>query len=257
VNGVATAASVGSSRGSQVSGIRVEARRGGQVLDADTTNTEGRFTLEFVGGGTVELIFVTERTTLRLELNASPGSVVTLVVELRIVEQEVVVVEESDPIRCKNGRFSVFDEDLDLLIDGGGDDCLAAESNCVLDIAVRSLTLVDCERCIEAQSNAEIVVSTFPGGVTCRAREDGIRAESSSFVSIHGHDGVEIIARSGSGIHAESNAGVLLAADGPCFIDAADGPIRIESQATVDLNGCADVVLVDDFDDDDFGDDDD
>jgi hypothetical protein len=264
VAGGAARAGEGTTAGVPVAGIQVEARRGAQVLDAATTDAQGRFRLEFAGAGTVELVFVTDEVLLSIEVNALPGSVVSLVVELRIDDREVVIIDErlvgSGPIRCRSGQFRVFDEELDLLIDGDGDDCLRVESNCVLDITVRSLRLADCERCIDAQSNGELVITTFPGALSCQAREDAIRAASNALVIVDAHDDVRLDAASGHGIRAESNAHVVLASEGTCFVEADDDPVRIESQATVDLAGCADIVLIgepDDRDDDDGPDDDD
>jgi hypothetical protein len=215
-------------------------------------------------------MFITDDAVLSIEVNALPGSVISLVVELRLIEREVIIIDErlgeSGPIRCDDGHVRVFDEDLDLFIDGDGDDCVRVENDCVLDIAVRSVRLVDCERCIDAHSSAEVIVSAFPGGLTCQARSDGIRATSNARVAVEALGDVEIEARGGNGIRAESNAQVVLASDGTCFIEAAEDPIRVESQAIVDLTGCADVVFVgepddddgeDDPDDDGFGDEDD
>ena len=247
VSDVSTAAARGvgvSSESSQVSGIRVEARQGTQTLAVATTDLLGQFTLTFVAQGPIELVFSAGDVVLELALNPVPGTVVMLVVELRVDDEEVVVIEETPPIRCETGRFSLVDDDVDLLIDGRGGDCLRAENDCVVDIFVRSLTLVNCARCIDAESNAEIAVSTAPGGLTCLASEDGIRAASSSTVVVDALDGVDIDA-GGSGIRAESSAQVVLASDGTCLIEAAEDAVRIESSAIVDLDDCADIVLDD------------
>ena len=221
----------------EIAGIRVEAQRGNQTLDASTTDVQGRFTLTFTGGGPVEIVFATDTALLRLTLDALPGTVVTLVVELRLDDEEVVVIDdrivEVAPVRCEGGRFTIRDDAIDLVIDGRGDDCLRVENDCVVDIAVRSLTLVDCERCIDAQSDAEVRISVAPGGLTCDAAEDGIRAASSALVVIDAIDDIEIVARRGRGIRAESSAQVVLASNGTCLIDAAEGAIRIESSAIV------------------------
>jgi hypothetical protein len=246
---------------SQVDGIAVELRQGGVTLASTTTDVEGRFILEFEGGGAAELTFAIGDVLLTLTLDVLPGSVVTLEVELRVTEERVIVVDNPDvdtgPIRCETGVFEIFEEELDLVIDGDGEDCLRAENDCVIDILARSVTLIDCERCITAESSAEITVESFPGGVVCESRSDGIRAESSSVVVVQGSDGVEIASSTGSGIRAESSAQVLLASDGTCFIEGFEDAIRVESQALVDVEGCADVVLVGDSDDDDEDDDDD
>jgi hypothetical protein len=236
------------------------ARRGAQVLDSATTDAQGRFRLEFAGAGAVELVFVTDDVLLSIEINALAGTVVSLVVELRLDDREVVIIDErlvgSDPIRCRSsGRFRVFDEQLDLLIDGEGDDCLRVESNCVLDITVRSLRLIDCERCIDAQSTGEVAITTFPGGLSCQAREDAIRAASNALVTVDAQDDVRLFAGNGHGIRAESNARVVLGSEHGCVIEAHDDPVRIESQAIVDLDGCADLVFIGEPDDGD-GDDD-
>jgi hypothetical protein len=103
VSGVAAASTLadpaqpgGGSGGASVSGIAVEARRSGQTLDAATTDAQGRFTLEFVGGGPIGLIFSTEEATLSLTLDVLPGSIVTLVVELYPARPEVIIIERFD-----------------------------------------------------------------------------------------------------------------------------------------------------------------
>lgn len=64
-----------------------------------------------------------------------------------------------------------------------GEDCLRAEGRCTLalDLDVRSLTLTNCERCIRAAGNAEVLLTTR-GSLRCTASEDGILAEGTADV---------------------------------------------------------------------------
>lgn len=234
-------------------GVQVSARAGTQVLAVTTTDTEGRFTLEFAGGGDIELAFSIADAVLTVALNLLPGSVVSLVVELRLVERRVVVVEEtvadSRPLRCETGNVRIVDEDLDLLIDGRGRDCVRTAGNCRINLAVRSLTLVGCDRCIDARGTSDISIAS--DSFVCASREDGIRAVGTSRVSVDALDGLEIVSGDGHGVRAEGTARVSLASSGLCRIDGDDGAVRERGAAAVNLGGCAAVDLRGDFDDDD------
>jgi hypothetical protein len=263
VERVASAALAGGGAGtSSVEGIRVEARHDARVLDVTTTDVEGRFTLQFVSDGTVELLFVTEGVELALGLTVVPGTVVTLVVELRVDDDEVVIIDEEPvdgrPIRCETGSVSISDPTLDLLIDGNGDDCIRTGGNCVVDIDVRSLTLVGCERCIRAEGGSEVRVLADPGAFVCEAFEDGIRAGGNSIVLVDALTRFDIDSGS-TGIRADGTAGIAIGSAGTCRIEADEDAIRSGGAAVVDLDACFAVDLDDDVpgdDDDDFDDDD-
>jgi len=227
-----------------VGGIRVEARELGQTLAVDTTDAAGNFTLEFVGGGDIELVFLSEDFTLSLRLVALPGSVVTLVVELRPLRDEVVVVDDdgaSGPLRCQTGTLVIADDDLELVIDGRGEDCVRAEGNCDVEIVARSVTFIDCEACVRTAGNSRATILAEFGSVVCEAREEGIRASGTSRVEVDAFDDV-VIDASEHGIRAEGNAEVFLGALGTCIVDSFE-PLRVEGNAVVDTAACRDLEL--------------
>jgi hypothetical protein len=262
VENVSTAQSGGGAGTGSVGGIRVEAVEAGETLDVTTTDIEGRFTLEFVSDGTVDLLFVTDTTTLRLSLDVVPGTVVTLVVELHIDEDEVVVVDDDftdgRPIRCETGNVSISDDALDLVIDGEGDDCIRTAGNCVMDIRVHSLTLVGCERCIDAEGGSDIQIVIIPGSFACQSSDDGIRAGGNAGVLIDALAGVDIDSSDGGGIRADGTAQVVLGSDGVCHVEG-ENALRANGASSIDLDACLAVDLDDDggfpgdnpFDDDD------
>lgn len=220
-----------------LAGITVVARQGSITLDTARTDAAGDFTLQ-VASGTVTLVFTTASFTVSTALTVPARTTVVLVVILQptqvIVPTQVVVVEgESAPIHCTGGRIRLLDETQnDVVIDGGGEDCIRAEGQCTIDLAFRSLTLTNCERCIRAEGNADVLLTTG-GGIRCTAFEDGIRAEGTSSVTL---DAASLTIAAGEhGIRAEGEADVVL--DVPtCAIDGREKPVRIEGRATVD--GC-------------------
>jgi hypothetical protein len=223
-----------------LAGILVVARQGSTTVDTVTTDANGSFTLR-VAAGTVTLVFTTATFTVSTDLVVPANTAVALVVILQptqvIVPTQVTVAEGTlSPIRCTGGTVQLPTEVAqgDFVIDGRGEDCLRAEGRCTidLDLGVRSLTLTNCERCIRAAGNAEVLLTT-QGSLRCTASEDGIRAEGTASVTLEA--GSLNVAAGEHGIRAEGMADVVLDVS-TCMLNGTQGPARIDGNATID--GC-------------------
>ena len=229
----------------EIDGIRVEARTSGRTLASDTTDVAGNFELEFVGPGDIDLVFLTDDFTLELGVVALPGSVVRIAVELRPVQDEVIVVDPDDlaaPLRCETGLLSIIDDDLDLLVDGRGGDCLRAQGNCDVEILARSITLINCAACIRGEGNSRTTAIATAGPFLCEAAGEGIRSAGTSRVEIDSSD--DLLVNSGEyGIRAQGNSRVVIASEQTCSIGAFE-TLRIDGNATIDTAGCDDIRLL-------------
>jgi hypothetical protein len=111
------------------------------------------------------------------------------------------------PLQCEGGAVQQIDEPgMFVLIDGQGDTCLRAEGSCQLRLTAGAIGLTNCQECIRAEGNSEVVLSAT-GDISCAAFGDGIRGEGSSAVAVH--------------------------AGGHCAFDGETGDIHIEGEATV------------------------
>ena len=155
---------------------------------------------------------------------------------------QVVVPPEGTlgPISCKDQTVQLPAQlPLDIVIDGGGEDCLRAEGQCTIDlnlVGVRSLTLQNCERCIRAVGNADVSLTiagspTIAGSFSCTASADGILAEGTPSVTLKA---ANLTIEAGEhGVHAKGTADVVL--DAPtCSIKGNEGRVSIDGNATID-----------------------
>jgi len=223
-----------------LAGITVVARQGGTLVGSGTTDGEGNFTLHVVAG-TITLEFTTATFTVTTDVLIPAESTVVLVVMLQptqvVIPTQVVVGDKAQalpPIRCTGGRVRLSDEEQrDVTLDGGGDDCLRAEGNCTIDLTFRSVTLTNCQRCLRAEGNTRIHLTTT-GAIHCTAAEDGIRAQGTSQVRLDAGSRLTLDAAE-HGIRAAGTADIIL--DAPaCVIDSDGQHVRLEGQATV--TGC-------------------
>jgi hypothetical protein len=194
-----------------------------------------------VVAGTITLEFTTATFTVTTDVLIPADSTVVLVVLLHptqvVIPTQLVVAEEAQelpPIRCTGGRVRLLDEEQrDVTIDGGGEDCLRAEGTCTIDLTFRSVTLTNCQRCIRAEGNTRIHLTTTET-IQCTAAADGIRAQGTAEVRLDAGSRLTLEAAE-HGIHAAGTAAILL--DAPaCVIDSDGQPVRIDGNATV--TGC-------------------
>jgi hypothetical protein len=223
-----------------LAGITVVARQGRTRLGSVTTDAGGNFTLQVVAG-TITLEFTTATFTVTTDVLIPAESTVVLVVVLHptqvVIPTQLVVAEEAQelpPIRCTGGRVRLIDEEQrDVTLDGGGDDCLRAEGSCTLDLTFRSVTLTNCQRCIRAEGNASIHLTTT-GAIQCTASADGIRAQGTAQVWLDAGSRIALEAAE-HGIRAAGTADIRL--DAPaCVIDSDGQHVRLDGNATV--TGC-------------------
>ena len=80
-------------------------------------------------------------------------------------------------IRCENGTLEIMKNlGEDLIIDGGGEDCIRTAGNCNLIVDPGNIILTNCERCIDARGTSQVTLLTSDGDIECDASEDGIRS---------------------------------------------------------------------------------
>lgn len=233
----------------EVDGIRVEARSTGQVLARDTTDVAGNFALEFVGPGSIDLVFLTDDFSLELGVAALPGSVVRIAVELRPVQDEVIVVDPDDdfstPLRCETGSLAVVDDDRDLVVDGRGGDCLRVTGNCDVEVVARSITLTNCDACIRAEGTSRTIAVATDGPFICEAAREGVGSAGNARVEIGAIDDDLFVSSGEYGIRAQGNSRVVISADETCSIGAFEA-LRIDGNATIDTAACDDLQLLGD-----------
>ena len=145
---------------------------------------------------------------------------------------QVVVAEgliTLSPIRCTEGTVQLPAglPPGDIKIDGGGEDCLRAEGQCTIDLQLgaRSLTLTNCERCIQAAGNADVrllttEIPTDKNPISCEASEDGILAQGTASITL---ETAELTITAGEhGVHAAGTAEVVLKVP-TCTITGSEG----------------------------------
>ncbi|MBI2485984.1 MAG: hypothetical protein HYW01_03320 [Deltaproteobacteria bacterium] len=234
-------------QGSEVEGITVIAQQDGNEVDEDITDSNGGFDLTVFGGDDVTLIFVTPTFTVFTVVVVPANAVVIIVV---ILQPTQVVVQQMQqvlgPIRCEGGIFEFAKaEDTDFVIDGGGEDCIRAEGNCIVNIDPENIILTNCERCIRAEDEAQVTLTTTDGDISCDANEDGIRTKDNATVNLSASGSGDITILAGeNGIRAEDTSIVELDATGICTIQGDENAIRQDATATVDTSGCNELNLI-------------
>jgi hypothetical protein len=124
------------------------------------------------------------------------------------------------PLRCEGGSVQQIHEPGRLvLIDGQGDTCLRAEGSCQLSITAGAIGLVNCQECIRAEGNAEVLLSAT-GDISCVAFGHGIRAEGSSAVAVHAGGLCTLEGETGD-LHREGEATVVVDCQGAPLLGGA------------------------------------
>ncbi|MCA9808967.1 MAG: hypothetical protein KC473_01390, partial [Candidatus Dadabacteria bacterium] len=164
------------------SGIVVTAIVDGVVLDTTVTNPDGSFSLSFnlESAQNILLEFNIDGTIVSISITVQAGSVLDIVVTIDLNAppgEEVEIVETEGPIRCQNGTLEIIkNPGEDIVIDGGGEDCIRTEGNCNLIIDPEDIILTNCERCVDARGTSQVTLATTDGDIICDASGDGIRA---------------------------------------------------------------------------------
>lgn len=231
----------------------------------------GVFTLAADVGGDVTLVFTGPAFVARVTLTDVPlGATVrlrniscsTITGTCEPEDLEIEGVDTRGPIRCQHGPIHIMHSG-ELVIDGGGEDCLRTEGQCELTIEADHLVLQNCETCVRTAGGSNVTLTVGAGGFTCDAAEDGIRAAGNSAVDVTVLAGGDVDISAGEvGIRSEGTAAVDVAGD-QCHIAGDENALRINGNAEILTDGCAVVDLVggtgndDGDDDDDEGDEDD
>jgi len=229
---------------SGVSGITVELMVDGETVDTDITDGGGNFTLSLTSSATtnITLVFITDEFSVSIEITIPPGAIINIVVTLNpdeVIVNEMEVVEGT--IRCETGFVDISELGADIVIDGGGvDDCIRVEGNCVLNIQSDSLTLTNCQRCIDGGGTAELNITS--GDIACEAEEDGIRSRGNSVITLESDTDISIIGGQ-NGIRAEGNSVTSLSAAGKIDISGNENGIRAEGTSTVDVNALGECTI--------------
>jgi hypothetical protein len=92
------------------------------------------------------LVFITNTFTVSTVVVVPANAMVVIVVILqptKVVVQQMQVAQNA--IRCEAGMVNIPDGGANFVIDGGGEDCIRAEGNCIVTINAENITLQDCE----------------------------------------------------------------------------------------------------------------
>jgi hypothetical protein len=146
---------------------------------------------------------------------------------------------------CETGFVEIIkEEDVDLVIDGEGGDCIRAGGNCTLNIDPENIILTDCERCIRAEGGAEVTLSTTDGDISCDANEDGISAVGNATVILDASGSGDIEISGGqNGISAVGTSEVNLFATGVIDIFGGENAVEAKGTPIVDLNASSCMIV--------------
>ena len=230
--------------GPGVSGIKVIAKRNGEKVASDTTNSDGEFKLK-VREGDITLLFeiLGEVTVGRVFTITEDSEVfldVSLDLELNQIEVEDWVVSQ-DPIRCDSNQSFIIEEDdlVDFTVDGNGKDCIRAKGDCLLiDIRVQNIALNNCNEGILAEGSADVNLKALAvPTLTIDAESNGIHTKGNSSVTLIGGK-IVVTSTQSDGIRAEDSSDVEIQPSGLCTIEGFDDAIQQDGTATVDPDGC-------------------
>ena len=226
--------------------ITVTAIIDGVTVDTTVTDPDGSFTLSFLldGAQNVTLLFDIDGTIVSISITVQEGSIIdiVLVIDLNAPEgDEVEIVELEGPIRCENGTVEITkNPGEDLIIDGGGEDCIRTAGNCNLIIDPENIILTNCENCIDARGTSDVTLGTFDGDIFCDASGDGIKTVGNANVFLDVNGDIDISAGE-NGAKAAGNSVIAFAADA-CIFDSGEDTFDTNGNATINTEGCGDII---------------
>jgi len=230
-------------------GIMVTAIIDGVVVDTDTTDPDGSFALSFLldSAENVTLLFDIDGTEVSISILVREGSIIEIVVAIDLNEppgDEVDIVDLAEavgPVRCENGTLEITKElDEDIIIDGGGEDCIRTAGNCDLIIDPEDIILTNCQRCIDARGTSRVTLQTFDGDIFCDAFEDGFRSRGNAEIIIDAIGNIDILAND-SGARADGNSTISFFADA-CIFDTGEETFDEQGNANIDPEGCGEII---------------
>lgn len=226
--------------------ITVTAIIDGVTVDTTITDPDGSFTLSFMLDSTenVTLIFDIDGTIVSITITVQEGSILDIVIIIDLNAppgDEVEIVELEGPIRCETGTLEITkNPDEDLVIDGGGEDCIRTAGNCNLIIDPENIILTNCENCVDARGTSDVTLETFEGDIFCDASEDGIKTVGNATVFLDVNSDVSITAGE-NGAKASGNSVISFEADA-CIFDTGEESFETNGNATINTDGCGEII---------------
>lgn len=226
--------------------ITVSAIIDGVTVDSTVTDPDGSFTLSFLldGAQNVTLSFDIDGTIVSVSITVQEGSILDIVIVIDLNAppgDEVEIVDEEGPITCENGTMEITKiPGQDLVIDGGGDDCIRTAGNCNLIIDPENIILTNCENCIDARGTSQVTILTSDGDVFCDASEDGIKTVGNADVSFDIIGDLNVSSDE-NGAKAEGNSAISFTADA-CVFDSGEDTFDTNGNATINADGCGEII---------------
>jgi hypothetical protein len=230
-------------------GITVSAIIDGVTVDTTVTDPDGSFTLHFLlnSAKNVTLSFDIDGTIVTVSITVQEGSIIDLVIVIDLNSppgDEVDIVdmgEAQGPLRCENGTHEINkNPGEDLVIDGGGEDCIRTEGNCNLIIDPENIILTNCARCIDARGTSQVTLTTPEGDIFCDAFENGIRTVGNANVLLDANGNLNVSADE-NGAKAEGNSVISFSADA-CVFNSGEDTFDTNGNATIDSSGCGEII---------------
>jgi len=228
-------------------GIPVFATVNGVLLDTTITDPDGSFRLSFPleSAENITLDFDINGTIVSISITVEAGTVLNIVVTINLNAppgEEVEIVETEGPIRCQTGTVEIIkNPGQDIVIDGGGEDCIRTEGNCNLIVDPENIILTNCERCIDARGTSQVTLLTTDGNIFCDASGDGIRSVGNASVSLDASADIDITSVE-NGAKAEGNSVITFTA-GACIFNSGEDAFDESGNATIDTSQCGEVIV--------------
>ena len=230
-------------------GIVVTAIIDGIVVDTDVTDADGFFTLSFFLDSVqnVTLEFDINGSFVSVSITVQEGTVLNIIVTIDLNAppgDEVEIIDDSDvsgPIECENGTLEITkNPGEDLVIDGGGEDCIRTAGNCNLIIDPEDIIFTNCENCIDARGTSDVFIGTFDGHVFCDAFGDGIKTVGNASVTFDVNGDINVSAAE-NGAKAQGNSVITFSAD-TCAFDTGEDIFDTNGNATINAGGCGEII---------------
>lgn len=224
--------------------ITVTAIIDGVPVDTTVTDPDGSFTLSFLldGAQNVTLSFDIDGTIVSISITVQEGSILDIIIIIDLNAppgDEVEIV--GGPIRCENGTVEITkNPGEDLVIDGGGEDCIRTAGNCNLIIDPENIILTNCENCIDARGTSDVTLGTFDGDIFCDASGDGIKTVGNANVFLDVNGDIDVSAGE-NGAKADGNSVISFAADA-CIFDSGEDTFDTNGNATINTEGCGEII---------------
>ncbi len=237
--------------GGNVSGIRVRILENGNTKDKDTTNQLGEFKLKFTPNSNVlELEFEGPDFLLSRFISVTRDSEIIMSIVIQLDPPLVsftnwVVLQ--DPIRGGDfDQFTFNEKEVIFRIDGNNSNCIRVNSESRVEITAKSISLIDCQEGITAQSFG-LVILEADEDINIIAKKDAIKTQDASFVRVAQstmpiNNNISISSTKENGIRASGSSQVIVDPQNNCVIAGSKNAIKKTGTAMVTPNTCTLVV---------------